>query len=166
MKTRVWVVAASLALLSLGGLVREQMPAAKDLMFAPFEYGAEAPTLGTAENLSVTVADTLNGKPSQAGWVLVDLDYTPAESARFLAGQIEAADGKLYGPANATAFACELLYPGHRTPCTFVFEMPAEQLGGATLRLGPTSEAMAPRIVLPLEEAKHERQIQREEVRL
>lgn len=148
---RVAAVAASLALISLGVFIRGQLPKAEDLVYAPHEYGSTAPKLGTFDSARVTVSEKLNGVPSHAGWVQVNFGFTP-EATTVLRGRIQAEDGTLFDSVGPGLRACEVIYPGVRTECTMVFEMPLDKLPGATLLLDPMTTQMAPRASLLLDD--------------
>lgn len=158
---RIVATAAALALLSLGGLIREQLPDAQDRAFAPFNYGAEAPKIGRVDGVHTITADAINGVPTHARWLVVEFTHTP-DTGQVLEGQIKATDGTLYGPANHLASSCGTLYPQLPTQCTLVFEMPAEQIAGARLFLHPSATQMAPRVVLELGEPVEAGNISRE----
>ncbi|MCP1387884.1 hypothetical protein M5J20_06725 [Corynebacterium sp. TA-R-1] len=162
---RLATAAATLALLSLGVFVRGQLPSANDLVFAPFEYGGDAQLIGKVDNVRATVADEVNGVPTHAAWVVVDFDYTP-DSLISLQGEIEAADGTLYASENEMLLSCGTRYTGLRTQCTLVFEMPAEQLDGARLVIGPPATQMAPQAIVPVAGAAVLPKVTREEVTL
>lgn len=49
-----------------------------------------------------------------------------------LRGRIQAEDGTLFDSVDPGLRACEMIYPGVRTECTMVFEMPLDKLPGAT----------------------------------
>ena len=149
---RMAAVAASLALLSLGVFVRDQLPKANDLVFAPFSYDGEAPKIGKIGDVRATVAETVNGIPTHAAWLVVEFAYQPDELIS-LQGEVEAADGTLYGSSNQMLMACGPRYPGLETQCTLVFEMPADKLAGATLLIRPPSTQMAPEAAVPLPDA-------------
>ena len=80
-----------------------------------------------------------------------------------IGAEIEAAGGNLYAPQNSPSNACELTYPGLHSPCTLVFEMPEEEIAGATLYFY-VANRMGPRVVVELPEAQHERDVAREAV--
>lgn len=162
---RLATAAAVLALLSLGVFIRDQLPKPNDLVFAPFSYGAHAPKIGVVGDVRATVADTVNGIPTHAAWLVVDFAYEPDELLS-LQGEIEAADGTLYGAANHMLMACGPRYPGLVTQCTLVFEMPAEQIEGARLLVRPPSSQMAPEASVPLPAPAAQRDIVREGVQL
>lgn len=148
---KIWAVAASLAVLSLGVFLREQLPSANDRIFAAFEYGDQAPQIGKIENVNTRIAETVNGMSSLAGWVIVDFSYTPDELGQ-LTGEIQAEDGTLFASTNSMAFSCGTRYTGLRTECTLVFEMPPEKLEAAKLLVYRGTTQMAPQMTIDLGE--------------
>lgn len=163
---KVWAVAASLALLSLGVFVRDQLPQAFDLAYAPFEYGESAPKLGTVEDVRTAVAASLNGVSSNAGWVVVDFGFTPDAEKDLLEGEIHAADGTIFASVSSMLRSCGVTYPGLRTTCSLVFEMPTDKLPGATLHLGVPGGQMSPEAVVPLGEPARTGDVVKEEIDL
>lgn len=163
---RVWAVAASLALLSLGVLVRDQLPQAFDRAYAPFVYDETAPKLGTVEDVRTTVADSLNGASSNADWVVVDFGFTPDADKELLEGEVHGEDGTIFASVNSMLRACGVTYPELRTTCSLVFEMPAEKVSGATLHLGVPGGQMSPEVVVPLGEPERTGDVVKEEIDL
>lgn len=163
---RVWAVAASLALLSLGVMVRDQLPKAFDLAYAPFVYDESAPRLGTVDDVRVTIAETVNGVSSNAGWVVVDFGFTPDVEEDLFTGAIHAADGTIFGSVSSMLRSCGVTYPGLRTTCSLVFEMAPDKLDGAAFHLGVPGGQMSPEVVVPLGEPARTGDVEKEEIDL
>lgn len=159
---RVWTTAAALALLVLGMQLRDVLPNAADRAAASFDYANSAPIIGDVEDVQVTVAETFNGTASNARWVVVDYQFTQDQEV-LLGAEIEAAGGNLYAPENTPGNACELTYPGLRSPCTLVFEMPEDEVEAATLYFY-VGNRMGPRVVVQLPEARRQPEVTREAV--
>ena len=159
---RVWTTAAALALLVLGMQPRDVLPNAADRAAESFDYNNSAPVIGDVEDVRATVAQTFNGAASNAKWVVVDYQFTQDQEV-LIGAEIEAAGGNLYAPENSPSNACELTYPGLRSPCTLVFEMPEEEIAGATLYFY-VGNRMGPRVVVQLPDAQQERDVAREAV--
>ena len=159
---RVWTTAAALALLVLGMQLRDVLPNAADRAAESFDYANSAPIIGDVEDAQVTVAESFNGAVSNARWVVVDYQFTQDQEA-LLGAEIEAAGGNLYAPENTPGNACELTYPGLRSPCTLVFEMPEDEVAGATLYFY-VGNRMGPRVVVQLPEAQRQSAVTREAV--
>ncbi|WP_301925747.1 hypothetical protein [Corynebacterium glaucum] len=156
---RVAAVAVSLALLILGVVLRDQLPKPEDLVYQTYDHDRSAPPLGEVEDIRVTTGETLGGVRTNAAWVVVDYAFTP-ETLGYPSAQIITENGTLYDPL--PELPCTKTYPGLRTECTSVFEMPLDSLAGAQLRLDPGSTPMAPRLVVPLENPVATREIVRE----
>ena len=159
---RVWTTAAALALLVLGMQLRDVLPNAADRAAESFDYAHSAPIIGDVEDVQVTVAESFNGATSNARWVVVDYQFTQDQEA-LLGAEIEAAGGNLYAPENTPGNACELTYPGLRSPCTLVFEMPEDEVEAATLYFY-VGNRMGPRVVVQLPEAQRQSRVTREAV--
>jgi len=159
---RVWTTAAALALLVLGMQLRDVLPNAADHAAASFDYDGSAPVIGDVDDVQVTVAETFNGTASNAAWVVVDYQFTQDQEV-LLGAEIEAAGGNLYAPENTPGNACELTYPGLRSPCTLVFEMPEDEVEAATLYFY-VGNRMGPRVVVQLPETQRQSRVTREAV--
>ena len=159
---RVWTTAAALALLVLGMQLRDVLPNAADRAAESFDYANSAPIIGDVEDAQVTVAESFNGAASNARWVVVDYQFTQDQEA-LLGAEIEAAGGNLYAPENTPGNACELTYPGLRSPCTLVFEMPEDEVEAATLYFY-VGNRMGPRVVVQLPETQRQSRVTREAV--
>lgn len=159
---RVWTTAAALALLVLGMQLRDVLPNAADHAAASFDYDSSAPVIGDVDDVQVTVAETFNGTASNAAWVVVDYQFTQDQEV-LLGAEIEAAGGNLYAPENTPGNACELTYPGLRSPCTLVFEMPEDEVEAATLYFY-VGNRMGPRVVVQLPETQRQSRVTREAV--
>ena len=159
---RVWTTAAALALLVLGMQIRDVLPNAADRAAESFDYDNSAPVIGAVDDVQATVAETFNGAASNAKWVVVDYQFTQ-DQEMLIGAEIEAAGGNLYAPENSASSACELTYPGLHSPCTLVFELPEEEIAGATLYFY-VANRMGPRVVVQLPEAQQERDVAREAV--
>ena len=159
---RVWTTAAALALLVLGMQLRDVLPNAADRAAESFDYAHSAPIIGDVEDAQVTVAESFNGAVSNARWVVVDYQFTQDQEA-LLGAEIEAAGGNLYAPENTPGNACELTYPGLRSPCTLVFEMPEDEVEAATLYFY-VGNRMGPRVVVQLPETQRQSRVTREAV--
>ncbi|WP_311390494.1 hypothetical protein [Corynebacterium haemomassiliense] len=159
---RVWTTAAALALLVLGMQLRDVLPNAADRAAESFDYDSSAPVIGDVDDVQVTVAETFNGTASNAAWVVVDYQFTQDQEV-LLGAEIEAAGGNLYAPENTPGNACELTYPGLRSPCTLVFEMPEDEVEAATLYFY-VGNRMGPRVVVQLPETQRQSRVTREAV--
>ena len=159
---RVLTTAAALALLVLGMQLRDVLPNAADRAAESFDSANSAPIIGDVEDVQVTVAESFNGATSNARWVVVDYQFTQDQEA-LLGAEIEAAGGNLYAPENTPGNACELTYPGLRSPCTLVFEMPEDEVEAATLYFY-VGNRMGPRVVVQLPETQRQSRVTREAV--
>lgn len=152
---RVATVVASLALISLGVMIRGEMPKAEDRVFDIFEHtSSPVPMLGDVSNVRLTVTDSVNNYATNGVWAVVDFDYTQDMELGLsnYSAKIEATDGTTYDSVGTTSSECGMMYPGLRTHCTLVFEMPREKTAGATLHFGLVNP-MGLEVVLPLGEA-------------
>lgn len=145
---RVWATAAALALLVGGMQIRDALPSAAERAAAPFYSESTAPIIGAVEDVNVAATKTFNGTATNADWVVVDYQFVP-EKQVLLGAEIEGADGTVFASANTVGNACGATYPGMRSECTLVFEMPAEQAEGAKLMFY-VSNQMGPQLVVPL----------------
>lgn len=146
---RVWTAAATLALLVLGMQLRNALPAAQQVAVAPFVYGNQAPIIGEVDEVRATLTGNFNGVPTNAVWLVLDFTFIQDGEA-LLVSSIESADGKEYLAENGTLNGCGVKYPGLRSACTVVVEIPRGQLAGANLVIYPTSR-MSPQMVIPLD---------------
>ena len=74
---RVWSILAVSALLSVGIWGRLVLPNPVDAVNASFEYGAEAPYIGSISEVRARSTQAVNGGVSQAAWLVVDFEYKP-----------------------------------------------------------------------------------------
>ena len=147
---RVLSVAAALAVLAVGMVIRDRLPAAQVVMDRPFTYTATAPTFGEMGPTNVRVGTELNGIATHGLWLVVDFPFTPAGHDYMVTGTITAADGRTFEGFNNFRQPCGTLYPGLESTCALAFEMPADALPGATLTLTPTQQQMAAHLVTDL----------------
>lgn len=163
MDRRVWVTAAALVLLVLGMQIRDLLPSAGSLAQAHFDYhGGHAPVIGDVGEVRATVTQTLNGKYTNANWVLLEYEYTENTNVLFHTS-IAAPDGTTYYSSNSMLRGCGVKYPGLTSHCSIVFEMPKEKLEGAEVRLAQPSR-MGARFVLPIEVVAEVPELHREDV--
>lgn len=165
MDRRVWVTAAALVLLVLGMQIRDLLPSAGSLAQAHFDYhGSHAPMVGDINNVRATVTQKLNGKDTNASWVILEYDYTKDANGPFHES-LAAPDGTTYYATISMHRGCGLTYPGLVSHCAIVFEIPKEQLGGAELRVAQ-SNRMGPRLILPIQDVTEVPEVHREDVEL
>lgn len=148
--TRVLSVTAALAVLALGMVIREQLPAAQELMDQPFIHTTTAPTFGTIRDPRPQVGTELNGIKTHGLWLVVEFPFTPAAHNVLVTGTLTAADGRTFDAANSFRQPCGTLYPGLETTCALAFEVPADALPGVTLTLSPGQQQMAAHLVRDL----------------
>ncbi|GAA1177201.1 hypothetical protein CGLAUT_01800 [Corynebacterium glaucum] len=145
---RIWPIVVSLALLSFGVILRDQLPTPEDLAYETFNYDESAPLLGEISNVRVTTGETLGGVSTYASWVVIDYHFIP-DSLGSPDARLVTTDGTIYDELPVTA--CPSVYPGLKVECTLAFEMPLEKLPGAEVYFSPEDTSMAPRIVVPLQ---------------
>lgn len=142
---------AALAVLALGGFIREQLPKAADVMAEPLTYTDSAPRYGDVSSPEAILATEVNGVSTHGYWLLVRTQYTPSVPDEMYAGFLDAADGRRFEASNNYRQACGYLHTGIPAECILAFEVPADALPGAALQVGPPRESLAPRITVPLD---------------
>lgn len=145
---RVWTVAAALALLVLGMQLRDALPSPQQVAAAPFIYGNKAPIIGEVDDVRATLTENFNGVPTNAVWLVLDFAYI--EDAKTPKLSVRSTDGKEYLSESYIPQDCDEIYPGLRSTCTMVVEIPREQLPGASLTFRVPSR-MGPLMVIPLD---------------
>ena len=149
---RVWSILAVSALLSVGIWGRLVLPNPVDAVNASFEYGAEAPYIGSISEVRARSTQAVNGVVSQAAWLVVDFEYKP-DFAASLVAEIEARDGTRYNPNPPVSTSCgSPLYPQLKVSCTLITEMPKSDMPGARIEFSQWSDPMAPLAVVVLGE--------------
>lgn len=146
---RVWTVAAALALLVLGMQLRDALPSAQQVAAAPFIYGNQAPIIGEVDDVRATLTENLNGVPTNAVWLVLDFAYIK-DAQTVPSVSVKSADGKEYLSESNVLGDCSGTYPGLRSTCTMVVEIPREQLPGANINFSIPSR-MGPLMVIPLD---------------
>lgn len=141
--TAIIVVAA----LFLGSRIVQLIPSADAQFGRPFEHHAavgEAVEVrtGTVEVTGLSSAREIESNRqvavTTAGWLVVDLEWvTTAQPTNLLLAEIElrAADGRTFGGATPMPTFCGPGQPHIKLACQAAFEVPADALEGATLRI-------------------------------
>lgn len=139
---------AVLAALSVGSVMERHLPVPDDVLDRPHE---RAVALGqevelrtqrvVVDDLSAgtSVADSFQQYGTTAHYLMVRVRFEATGEPVTLEATLQAADGRRYDRTTPFVQACGISQVGQEVACRAFFEVPADALEGATLRVGASA---------------------------
>lgn len=142
--------------LAVASVLNSRLPNAQDVMDEPFViHGGVGESLRlrtgtlTVNRVDATNVVTLDGRAAQttAVWLVLEATFDATGEARALAidaGSIETVDGRAFGHTSPLRPTCGMAQPGLPITCTFAYEIAADALAGAHLKMPAASLVVGP----------------------